>query len=339
MKTLKPIGRLVAALVSGVLLILYLAGPAFAHGSPFAHEEPAPADASGNPDTAAPAEPSTSETSSTPTQPEQSAGSGVTEPISAEPVSAPAAERTLSPVAAVALGASAAFFPVLAGLLMALRSYRWSGRARALLDGAVAGALLFLFLDFMSLTANLGIGLRELAGQALFITLFVAGMIGLAASEAGWRGAGAAAADRRVAYLWALGIGFHTLGEGLIMGYNLHLGLGAALRFLPLLSFMLHKLAEGVSVAALIGGERPTLRSLVGMSLVAGLPAVPGVLMGFLGAPGAISNYFYALGAGALVYVLPKVFRVRAGKPEVAGYVGVAGGLIFMYLAALLHEI
>jgi zinc transporter ZupT len=130
-----------------------------------------------------------------------------------------------------------------------------------------------------------------------------------------------------------------SLGEGVIMGYNLTQGLGVALQPLPILSFALHKVVEGTT-AGLLARDSSWPALGLWLTAIAGLPGLVGLLVGFAGLPGSVSTIAYALGAGTLLFVLPKFLTSRSDRDWIwSQSLGVGLGFLFMYLAALLHEL
>ncbi len=227
------------------------------------------------------------------------------------------AGEPLSAVAALGLAVAAALPPLALGLWLAR-----SMAARAvdpLVRGMAGGALLFLFLDLALLSANLGMGLGNVPLQLALVAMFGLGLLG----PARW-------AEQAPAWGWAVGVGLHTLGEGLVMGYNLSHGLESALRVLPLLSFVLHKVAEGWTMGLLM---RPQDR-LLPLALAAGLPIAIGALLGTWKAPGLVGNFIYAAGTGALAWALTH-FLAPGGRRHATGMVL---GLVVLYLVGWLHE-
>ena len=85
----------------------------------------------------------------------------------------------------------------------------------------------------------------------------------------------------RLAFLVALGIGLHNLGEGLAIGSAYAIGslaLGAAL----VVGFALHNTTEGLAIVAPVAAREKVgaLRRLAGLGLLAGAPAVLGAWIG-----------------------------------------------------------
>jgi len=134
----------------------------------------------------------------------------------------------------------------------------------------------------------------------------------------------------RLAFLIALGIGLHNLGEGLAIGSAYAVGelaLGAAL----VVGFALHNTTEGIAVVAPLTDERPPLLRLLGLGLLAGAPAILGALIGAAVNNAELSALLLGVGVGAIVQViiqvLPAVRGARATfDPLAVG--GVAAGVL-----------
>ena len=227
-----------------------------------------------------------------------------------------------------------AYVPTLLGVSMAPALARLRGADQAVVDGLIFGALLFLFADFLCLTANLGVGTADLLWRGALLLAFAGGLAAFAGLER-WGGT----APARLATWWAVGVGLHSLAEGIVVGHNLTLGLAEAARPLPLLSFVLHKLVEGVSVAALLARGRLTGIPLqLALASVAALPLTGGALLGAARLGGEASSIFYALGAGSVAFILPAFASFR-GRHPAAWTVASAAGFLFIAVAALLHEL
>ncbi|WP_312366876.1 metal transporter [Ensifer sp.] len=144
----------------------------------------------------------------------------------------------------------------------------------------------------------------------------------------------------------ALGIGLHNLGEGLAIGAAFAAG-SAGLGTFLVLGFALHNVTEGIGIAAPILKQRPPLWTFVGLTLLAGAPAVLGMWLGSLAASAQWSALALAVGAGAILQVIVEVgayLMRQSGKPfevfltpPVMG--GLAAGVGFMYLTAALVKI
>jgi zinc transporter, ZIP family len=171
---------------------------------------------------------------------------------------------------------------------------------------------------------------------------------GSAGRAFGGDGAGDAGSDARplgvhAAFLVAIGIGLHNLGEGLAIGSAYAVGslaLGAAL----VVGFALHNTTEGLAIVAPVarsGAAR--LRTLVLLGLLAGAPAVLGAWIGASAFHPSVAALLFGVGAGAIaqviVQILPQV-RDREGRllsPLVSA--GLLTGLLVMYATGLLVSV
>ena len=143
-----------------------------------------------------------------------------------------------------------------------------------------------------------------------------------------------------VAFLIALGIGLHNLGEGLAIGAAYALGEAALGAFL-IIGFMIHNTTEGLGIVAPIARDKPSIASLAGLGLLAGVPTILGAAIGGLAYSPLYATLFLAMGAGAIAQVVFALFRVVSREtegalwnPAIAG--GVLAGLVIMYGTGLL---
>ncbi|MDQ6436553.1 metal transporter [Mesorhizobium sp. LHD-90] len=144
----------------------------------------------------------------------------------------------------------------------------------------------------------------------------------------------------------ALGIGLHNLGEGLAIGAAFAAGAAGLGTFL-VLGFMLHNVTEGIGIAAPLLKTRPTLLNFVGLTLLAGGPAVIGLWIGSLAYAPQWSALALAVGAGAILQVIVEVtaFLMRSDGRGAAALAapwtvaGLAAGVAVMYLTAMLVKI
>lgn len=147
----------------------------------------------------------------------------------------------------------------------------------------------------------------------------------------------------QVAWLIALGIGLHNLGEGLAIGAAYRLGAAALGTFL-VVGFTLHNITEGVGIVAPLVKQRPPFLQFVLLALLAGAPALIGVWIGgFLSSP-LLGAVFLAIGVGAILQVIWEVgaliLRDARRHNESAlnwfNLAGVLAGIAIMYLTAIL---
>jgi ZIP family zinc transporter len=142
-----------------------------------------------------------------------------------------------------------------------------------------------------------------------------------------------------VALMISIGIGLHNLGEGLAIGAAIGLGQVALSTFL-IIGFALHNTTEGIAIAAPIAKEKTFIRKIIGLGLIAGVPAIFGTWIGSFVYSPFTSVIFLSIGAGAIfqvVIVLSKWLREYdksfSSTPIVAG---IAIGLLIMYLTGIL---
>ncbi len=146
-----------------------------------------------------------------------------------------------------------------------------------------------------------------------------------------------------IAYLIALGIGLHNLGEGLAIGAAFGLGEAALGTFL-VLGFTLHNVTEGVGIVAPLTRMRPPLWHFALLAVLAGGPAILGVWIGGFVFNPVAATIFLAIGVGAILQVIWEVGKlvlndaVRHQAPALswANLAGVALGLAVMYFTAFL---
>lgn len=250
----------------------------------------------------------------------------------------------------VLLGTYVGVIPVVLGMLF-LPALRRLGRgAVQVLLAVTVGLLVFLAAD----AAFDGVELASVAGGAfggpvLVVLGALLAYLGLTAvdhrlSRASRRSPDTAArpGGERLAWLIAVGIGLHNLGEGLAIGSAYAVGelaLGVAL----VVGFAVHNTTEGLAIVAPLTQAdtvRPPLLRLLGLGLVAGAPAIVGALVGATVTNPEVSAFLLGIGVGAIVQVVVQIapsLRQPGGpglRPAVAG--GVIAGVLAMYLTGLL---
>lgn len=149
-----------------------------------------------------------------------------------------------------------------------------------------------------------------------------------------------AAGRMRLAFLIALGIGLHNLGEGLAIGAAYAQGsvtLGAFL----VVGFMIHNTTEGLGIVAPIAQDNPPVKTLALAGLLAGGPTIIGAWLGGLAYSPLVATLCLAIGAGAILQVLGVLYRVVGRETEnqlwtPLNAMGVAAGLVLMYATGLL---
>lgn len=253
--------------------------------------------------------------------------------------STPAIDRSFLVTFAL-LGVYIGVLPVLLGMtfkpFLSTLSRRWIAFFMAL----TAGVLIFLGIETFvealdeaqEVPAALGdVGLVGVVSLGAFLLIFLGSR---------WMQSRGDRQDRVVvAYAVAAGIGLHNLGEGLAVGAAYRLGEIALGAFL-VIGFAIHNTTEGLGIVSILAGKRSSLRLLITLGLIAGVPTIFGAWTGaFLFSP-LIATIFLAIAAGAIAEVTVDVMRVvreeaprGLASPESLG--GLAAGLVVMYLTGL----
>jgi zinc transporter ZupT len=194
-----------------------------------------------------------------------------------------------------------------------------------------------------------GSGAEAFGGATLVWLGAVVAYLALAGVDA-WldrRGSGQAGqAGFRLAFLVALGIGLHNLGEGLAIGSAYAIGslaLGAAL----IVGFAIHNTTEGLAIVAPVARENGAasgrLKRLALLGLLAGAPAILGAWAGASAFNPSLAAFMFGLGAGAIarvvVQIAPSVRDDDGRLLHPLGAAGLAAGLALMYVTSLLISV
>ena len=241
------------------------------------------------------------------------------------------------------LGAFVGIVPVVIGMLFypAMRGMGRGGLSFAL--ALTVGLLVFLFADSLKEAMELavksapslqGIVMVAIVAAMAFLLLFVVGRrqgvpTGLA-----------------LATFIALGIGLHNLGEGLAIGAAFAAGVAGLGTFL-VLGFTLHNITEGIGIVAPLTDTRPSLPVFIGLALLAGAPAIPGIWLGSMSYAPHWSAFALALGAGAILQVIVEVssYLMRHAAKQGTTWItpstlaGLVTGIAVMYATALLVKV
>jgi zinc transporter ZupT len=142
-----------------------------------------------------------------------------------------------------------------------------------------------------------------------------------------------------LAYMIALGIGLHNLGEGLAIGAAYSVGELALGTFL-VIGFIMQNITEGLGIIAPILRDRPALLNLLGMGTIGGAPAILGAWIGGFTYSAPLAVLFLAIGAGAVfevVYEIGKLVAKDSAKnpSPLVNFVGIAIGMFIMYFTGL----
>lgn len=142
------------------------------------------------------------------------------------------------------------------------------------------------------------------------------------------------------AWVIALGIGLHNMGEGLAIGSSYAIGEIALGTFL-VVGFTLHNITEGLGIVAPIAKDRPSIGRLISLGLLAGVPTVLGAWIGGFSYSPLWAVLFLSIGVGAMLQVIYELFLIfgRQEESAVASAYNVSGfllGLGIMYGTGLL---
>lgn len=244
------------------------------------------------------------------------------------------------------LGIYVGIIPVALGMLWFPAMRRMGRRGLNAVLALTVGLLIFLLVDTWFEIFELG---AEAPGvfQGVPLALFAALLTWLALLAVGnrrrERDPDPARQRLYIATLIALGIGLHNLGEGLAIGAAFALGEAALGSFL-VLGFMLHNVTEGVGIVAPVTRDQPKVWTLIGLTLLAGAPAIVGAWIGGFAFSPVLAVLFLGIGLGSIWQVIVEVGKLmrrdaeRDGAPLVTWLnVGaLLAGIAIMYLTALL---
>lgn len=238
------------------------------------------------------------------------------------------------------LGIYVGVIPVVLGLLWLPFLRQLDQRWIAFFLSLTAGLLLFLGVDALNealeVAGSLPAAYQGVSLVLLGVVITALLLVGISRALVG----GADPGRRRLAlaFLIALGIGLHNLGEGLAIGAAYSLGKIALGTFL-VIGFTIHNTTEGLGIIAPIARDRPSLRTLGLLGILAGAPTILGALIGGLSYSPVSATLFLAVGAGAIFQVVYELLKlmIQEERAPALGYqvAGFAAGLLIMYLTGL----
>ena len=143
----------------------------------------------------------------------------------------------------------------------------------------------------------------------------------------------------KMGYLVAFGIAIHNFPEGVALGAgwvsSSQLGLGLAI------ILALHNIPEGIAMAAPLAAGGVSMKRVVIMTLLAGLPVGVGALIGAL--IGDASPVFLSLSlgfaAGAMMYISFDELLPEAHEHSEGGHHGIYGGVLGVLIGYVLIAI
>jgi zinc transporter ZupT len=241
------------------------------------------------------------------------------------------------------IGLYVGVIPVFLGMFWFPALRRLGPQALMFLMALTAGLLIFLGIDATAEALELagevgspfqGVGL---VGLGIVVTFILLDAISRRQASIGRK-----ESEQRlaIAFMIAIGIGLHNLGEGLAIGAAYSVGAAALGTFL-VVGFIIQNITEGLGIIAPVLRDRPSWASLVWMGLIGGAPAVVGAWVGGLSYSQPLAVLFLAVGAGAVfevVYEIGKLIQKDAAKRPmpVTIFAGVTVGMLLLYVTGLL---
>ena len=241
------------------------------------------------------------------------------------------------------LGSFVGIVPVAIGMLFFPALASFGSRRLNFVLALTIGLLAFLFIDTLSEGLEMGSKAAE-AFQGTALVLVTAAVAFLALMVVGRRH-GTPSGLALATYI-ALGIGLHNFGEGLAIGAAFAAGIAGLGTYL-VLGFTLHNVTEGIGIVAPLAEKRPPLWTFVGLALLAGAPAIPGIWLGSLSFEPHWAALALAIGAGAILQVIVEVGAYLRRQAERHGdnwlapatLTGLVLGLGIMYVTAMLVKL
>ena len=241
------------------------------------------------------------------------------------------------------IGLYVGVIPVFLGIFWFPALRQMGRRTMTFLMAATAGLLVFLGLDTVAEALEFagkipssfqGIGLIGIGGVATFLLLEA---ISKRQSEITGN-----EADKRlaIAFVIAVGIGIHNLGEGLAIGAAYNVGEIALGTFL-VVGFIIQNITEGLGIIAPVVRDRPGVGRLAIMGLVGGAPAILGAWIGGYTPSPFLTVLFLAIGAGAIFQVIYEIAKLiqkdtqREAMPMIV-FSGVLTGMMMLWVTGLL---
>jgi len=241
------------------------------------------------------------------------------------------------------IGLYVGVIPVYLGLFWFPALRQLGKRWMVFLLAITAGLLVFLGLDTLAVALEQaafvpgpfqGVGLVGIGAVGTFFLLYALSrrQVEIGKNEASQRLA--------LAYMIAVGIGLHNLGEGLAIGAAYNVGQIALGAFL-VIGFIIQNITEGLGIIAPVLRDRPAWTQLALMGLVGGAPAVVGAWIGAFSPSPTLAVFFLAIGTGAVFEVVYEIARLiqkdTARQPlPLTVFSGILTGMLLLWVTGML---
>lgn len=241
------------------------------------------------------------------------------------------------------IGVYVGVIPVYLGMLWLPALRKLSRRWMTFLLAVTAGLLIFLGMDTLVEAIEQSVQVPNPLQWTGLITIGAVGTFALLYALSNQQSRlGRSDADRRMrlAFMIALGIGIHNLGEGLAIGaaYNVgEIALGAFL----VVGFIIQNITEGLGIIAPVARDRPSLGQLVLMGALGGAPAIVGAWIGAFTPSPTLAVLFLAIGTGAIFEVAYEILKIIAADParqarQMLVFSGLLTGMLLLWVTGLM---
>jgi|GEM_PF-743125 hypothetical protein len=222
----------------------------------------------------------------------------------------------------------ASTIPLIIGILVSSKI-----KGKNLFIGFIIGALFFLFFDLLKQTSGIS---EARINNIIEVANYLGFMIGISvffplifSKEV--------KTNLYIVYVWALlGVGFHSFGEGSIIAYDFLTG-ETVITLTQVISYSLHKFAEGLAIGILLYETSKEIRDVVISFLLSSTPFIVGLISSLYYPTSELSTIFFSIAAGSTVFLLS--YLLTRNKINDKLLLGIMIGLSFIFFAGVLHSI
>jgi len=217
-----------------------------------------------------------------------------------------------------------------------------------IIAGLALGITLFLFVDNLEGATILGIdfGLTRITSNIILVLIFIITIVTLITIETNRTEkykTNRELENKELVIIFALIFTFHSMAEGIIIGYNIQFinEFSISNHGIQSLSFGLHKLGEAIVITTPFLFIRTIkLRDITKILPIIIIPIIIFTYLGYQFNIGNLVTYLFAITSGGLIYLIIKITRIiKINKHRINYYLGVLIGILFIYLAGFLHSI